>query len=72
MTEAKTSFLIYKQKTLNLLKSKFMPPSVVVFFKMINCSWEMNFKQLTEAYVLACVENTVTPQLEVQSIAKSK
>lgn len=30
----------------------------------------MNFKQLTEAYVLACVEDTVTPQLEVRSANK--
>ena len=29
-------------------------------------------KQLTEAYVLACVENTVIPRLDVHSMAKSE
>lgn len=66
MAEAKTSFFIYNHKALNVLKSKFMQPSIAGFFRWQTAVERWSGRQLTEAYVLACVEDTVIPQLQAQ------
>lgn len=64
MTEAKTYFLIYKQKPFNLLKSKFMPPSIayLCFFRwQMNCSWEMRRQTAEQSLCFGLCKDTAVP-----------